>query len=87
MLKIYRSLRTFIASIALSAMAFVIDTVERCLAKFELTVSAVVAKICQVGHSLKTGVYSFSVKTAESVFSACNGFVSLRRSLDRTLLD
>jgi hypothetical protein len=56
--------------------------VEYCLAKFEPTVSAVVERICQTGHSLKTGIYSFSVKTAEGKADSMLSFISLRRSLD-----
>lgn len=86
MLKLSRSFRALFVSLASAIMLIAGLAIQFVLSKFEPTVEFAVAEVCRIGHSLKTGVYSFAVKVSGKVVSACDGFVSMRRSLDASAL-
>jgi len=76
------SFRSFAASLLSAALSILSYAASYVLSAFEATVEYTVASICQTAESLKTGIYSFSVKVSGKAVSACDGFVSMRRSLD-----
>lgn len=62
------------------------DAVAYCLGKFEPTIEYAVDAVCQLGQALKRDGYSFVAKVSGEPVSACDGFVSMRRSLDASAL-
>jgi len=64
-----------------SFASFCVEALVFSASKFCEPVLKAVEKICVAAKSVKTD-YSFSSKPKNNGFSACHGFIGLRRSLD-----